>query len=275
MGTPITSRTFAGVETGTFFMILLFGLAAGVGGFVWTLEQTKPSELMRTGSVLGPIDPDRGFVNRAQQLYAIGRYRDLADAGEKRRESWPTDLNAWLLPAFALERLGELPGQQGMIDAGEARLLWAGLLEKTQGRTGLVRAPLYYEGWALLGMGHPLEARERFRRFAELTGSGSLSASEYNRACYLAIAGDLDGARSAWSRAARAHTESRQRIVLPWALTDPDLEPIHGSLEFQAWRAFIPLLRADAASGRAGRSASESPETDRERERGSRPPARF
>lgn len=270
MGSPTTTRTIAGLEASTFTAILLVGLVVGVGGFIWTLERTPPQAFRRSVSVLGPRDPDQGFTGRAQQMYAAGQYQALIEAGKIRRSTWPRDLTGWLLPAFAHEKLADQPGLEAFAHRASAKDLWAELLQNSRDQSVPVQNPLYYEGWALLGLGEPMMARERFARFAEQTGTGMLSASQYNRACYLALAGDLDGARTTWSRAA-----PRQRVSPAWAMADPDLEPLHGTLEFRAWHAFLPMHREDQARLRAERAASGEGGADPSSDAAPTGPARF
>lgn len=245
MGTPFTSRTFAGVEAGTFFFILLLGALAGTAGFLWTLETTESKDLVRVGAS-GPTDPDRGFVNRVQGLYEKGDYRAVIEAGAIRRRDWPADPNGWLLAAFAHEQMGTEPGLDAMRSRAAALHLWQGLLDRTHSVATQGRAPLYFEGWALMGLGRPLPARDRFGLWAQRFNAVSLSSNSYNQACYLALAGDHESALAAW-----VNTVLRSQRLPEWTDSDPDLESLHGTFEFEIWRAWRRLIQEDAAARRA------------------------
>lgn len=247
MGTPFTSRTFAGVEAGTFFFILLLGVLAGAAGFLWTLETTESKNIIRVGDgPLGSADPDRGFVNKAQWLYAKGDDQAVIQAGIIRRQDWPADPNGWLLAAFAHERLADEPGLGAMQHRAAAENLWQELLDQSRDSSANGRVPPYYQGWALMGLGRPLPARESFGRWSDVASVRFLSSNSYNQVCYLALAGDHEAALAAW-----VNTVLRSRRLPQWTDSDPDLESLHGTFEFEIWRAWRRLIQEGAADRRA------------------------
>jgi len=247
MGTPFTSRTFAGVEAGAFFFILLLGALAGAAGFLWTLESAPPQGITRVGAgFVGPGDPDRGFINRVQGLYAMGDDQAVIQAGVIRRRDWPADPNGWLLAAFAHERLGQEPGLNALYNRAAAQDLWQELLDQSRDPSAKRRVPTYYEGWALMGLGRPLPARECFGRWSDATSVRLLSSNSYNQACYLALAGDHEAALAAW-----VNTVLRSQRLPVWTQSDPDLESLHGTFEFEIWRTWRRLILEDAAARRA------------------------
>lgn len=215
----------------SFAGVLVFaGLCAAVV-FVWTIERSPEASLERESRRMR--DPDPSWGNRARSLLAQGRVEALTEAARARMQRVPSDGEAWLFAAFALEALGEGPGLEAMEHRAHALSVWEELLERSRSRGGrsAFRQPDYFAGWALTGLGRPFAARERFGRFADFfTSRVDMGNDPYNTACYLALAGDLEGANEAWGEAAR-----RRRVDVVWATADPDLDAIRDSLSFRVW----------------------------------------
>ena len=237
MPEAFSTKQFIGLELSTFVFILLVGLLAGGGAFVWTLERADPAAFIARDR--GRDDPDPAFGNRVRQFYALGGYSLVAEACETRREEMPSDAEAWLYGALAHEHLAQRPGLDALEDKTRAIRLWEGLYQKSVDRSTRLRGGRrYMQGWALQGLGRPMLANELFREHFENTQASTLGLDSYNRACYLAIAGEHDAAQHAWARAAR-----RQNLQPGWARADPDLESLQGTYAFQIWERYYTLTR--------------------------------
>lgn len=222
----ISGRAFAAVAV----------LAAAVSGsvFVWTIDRGLPEGERRARGV-DASESDPSWGGRARLMYERGQYRTLIQSARDRIQRAPTDGEGWLFAALALEELGDRPGLRAMEFRAQALQVWEDLYERTRRPSaGALRNPEYFAGWALLGMGHPVMAREAFARHADFYAEGGPRRdTHYNRACYLALAGEGDAALEAWALAA-----FHGSIEPGWAPADPDLELIREDLGFNAWYAW-------------------------------------
>lgn len=240
MASAFTTRRIAGVGAGAFVFILSLGVLAAAGAFVWTIEGTDHAAFVsQTGR--GARDPDPAFSQKVRQMYLLGGDRAVIEACRARRDSWPHDPEALIYAAFAYERLAEQPGLEAFHAGLRADQLWEGLYRKASDpNRGFIGSRTYMEAWALMGMGRPLLSTETFGRYVDQIEWSLQGMSSYNRACYLAMAGDTDGATRAFARAAQ-----RQRnLQRGWPAADPDLEAIHGTFEFSVWNTYYELRNA-------------------------------
>ena len=201
MGRPVDTLRLAGLSVQAFAAVLCFGLLAGAGAFVWTIEKAPIAE-RRSDRGRGSRDADPAFGSKARQMYALGGDYELAVAAKARRDNLPGDPEGWMFGAFAHERLGAQPGLIALKHRAEAGRLWEGLLEWSRDPMRRWRGSEYYEGWALLGLGHPVQARERFGEHLRTARPSPVGILHYNNACYLAVAGDAERAQNEWRRAA-------------------------------------------------------------------------
>lgn len=240
MAAAFTTRRIAGIGAGAFACILILGLLSGAGAFVWTIEHTDPAAFASRTDPLQSRDPDPAFSQKVRQMYALGGDHAILAACKERRSTWPHDPEAMLYSAFALERLAEQPGLEAFGARIAAQRTWDALYRKaTDPNRGFIGSRLYMQSWALMGLGRPMLAIEGFGRYVASTEARSTGLDSYNRACYLAMAGETGAAQRAFARAAR-----RQTIQTGWAAADPDLEPLHGTFEFRVWDTYQTLIRA-------------------------------
>jgi len=236
------------LDSRSFFGVLLFGAMCAAVAFFWTVSLYEPEP--RAEGSKGPPPPR--WQTPPRTLMAQARYEELAaDARALRREG-SRDPEAWMYGAFAHEALAAEPGLDAVEHRAMARALWEELLEASRraidnpDRLSRPYNTLYYEGWALQRLGRPVIARERFGAFAarQLGRLGVLS--DFNLACYLALAGDHAGALDAW------HNEmvGSPSTGMKWAVTDPDLDAIRDDLwaldlRYHGWRRVVELEWAE------------------------------
>lgn len=252
------------VSAGGVAIVIVVSLLGALMAFVWTIEHDPEAGTARpVNRRIGPSDPNPGWGAQARAMYAQGRFEALAESGRTRMRTWGYDANGWLFAGLAYEALSERPGPLGMRARGQADRIWADLLRRVEpwrayagpdgvidwssyadsgrSRRGMFSSP-YYAGWALSGLGRHMEASERFGRLvAWYTARSSFRGDpnyDYNRACYLALAGEGDAALASWVLAV-----ARGRVNAPWAGVDPDLASIHGD-------SFDWLLRYAESRGR-------------------------
>lgn len=236
----------------SFAGVLLFAGICASAAFVWTIERSPGASVAQEPGRVR--DPDPSWGNRARSLLVRGRYEELAEAARGRMQRAPHDGEAWQFAAFALEAMAELPGLDAMEHRANAQSVWDELLERSRPRGGrsAFRNPDYFAGWALTGLGRPFAARERFGRFAAFfTSRVDMRSDPYNTACYLALAGDFEGANAAWTEAAR-----RRRIDVVWAMTDPDLDAIREDLSFRVWLLYATEMSRRDERNRRDRQRS-------------------
>lgn len=240
MAGAYTTQRIAGIGAGSFVGVLMVGLLLGAGAFVWTIEKADAGRNARNGFRRSP-DPDPAFPQKVRQMYALGGDRAVIEACKARRNSWPHDAEAWIYSALALERIAaEEPGLEAFGAGVRAQEVWEDLHDKaTNLNRGMIGSRLYMEAWALLGMDRPMLATEAFGRYAGQITDGSRLVDSYNRACYLAMAGDTEGAQRAFAYAAQY-----QNLQPGWAAADPDLESLHGTLEFRVWNTYYELRQS-------------------------------
>ena len=241
MARAFTSRRIAGIGAGAFMGVLTVAFLLGAGAFVWTIENTEAPQDDDRSSFRRSPDPDPAFPQKIRQMYALGGDRAVLAACNTRRNTWPNDAEAWIYSAFALERIAAKEPGLGAIAAQErARRIWVDLHDKaTDLNRGMIGSRPYMEAWALMGLGRTMLATEAFGRYADQYTQGTRVADSYNRACYLAMAGDFDAAQHAFSLAAQY-----QNLQLGWAAADPDLETLHGTFEFRVWNTYYELRRS-------------------------------
>lgn len=239
MGRPVDTLRLAGLSVRAFAAVLCFGVLAGTGAFVWTLEVAPESE-RRGRPSLRAAEPDPAFGAKARQVYALGGFAALADAAAVRRQTLPGDPEGMLFGAFAHERMSRFPGLGALEHAAEADRLWADLLDWSRDPMRRFAASEYFEGWALLGLGRPVMARERWGVHLETARPSPVGIVHYNTACYQSLAGDAEAAQTQWRRAALG-----EGLDLMWSRRDPDLELIAGTFEFEVWYHWQRLRREE------------------------------
>ena len=246
-----TTRKPGGVSPGGMLGVVVVALMCGVLAFAWTIENSPLKGTARRAAFLrGPIDPDRGWGSLARRLLASAQYETLADSARNRIQTWGHDPEAWLFAGFAEAAMADRPGLDAITARVNARQTWARLLARCEpwreyadprgvidweayndsgnAPRGAFASP-YFAGWALLGLGRVTEARERFARFSDqFQHRRDRPGSDYNRACYAALAGDVIDARAAWIRAC-----TNGAIDPVWGAADPDLEILHGGAVFE------------------------------------------
>ncbi|MBZ0173522.1 MAG: hypothetical protein K8E66_14150 [Phycisphaerales bacterium] len=238
------------ITVGGVIAVIVCSMLCSILVFIWTVERSPLAGTADPMSRSGRRDPDPGWGNEARALFAGGRYEELIELAHDRMRTRGEDPEAWLFAGFAYDALAERPGMDAFVARTRAGRVWRGLLRRTEpwreyadpdglidwesyqdsGKRpiGLFARP-YYAGWALTGLGHHTEAHERFGRFLDVyrrrvSGRGD----DYNRACYLALAGEGDAALTAWIRVI-----NRRPVNLVWAAVDPDLELLHGDPAFE------------------------------------------
>ena len=84
MGRPVDTLRLAGLSVQAFAAVLCFGLLAGAGAFVWTIEKAPIAE-RRSDRGRGSRDADPAFGSKARQMYALGGDYELAVAADGSR----------------------------------------------------------------------------------------------------------------------------------------------------------------------------------------------
>ena len=87
----------------------------------------------------------------------------------------------------------------------------------------------HYLGWALFGQGHVDGAGAAWRDLVRTMGPDE---NQYNRVCYLALAGETEAAMAEWENL----TEAPGGFDLRWARVDPDLNGLRDDPRFEAAR---------------------------------------
>ncbi|USN99497.1 MAG: hypothetical protein H6810_02135 [Phycisphaeraceae bacterium] len=242
-------------------VLVVIALFGALLVFVWSVQRsplagTEPAQDRDEWR----RDPDLGWANAARRMLVDGEDRNLARSADNRMHRWGYDAEAWLFAAFAYEAMAQRPGLWAMGARSHADDVWEELLLRTEpwreyaGRDGVVdwealadsgKVPrgqfsnAYFAGWALLGLGHPLEASERFgRHLADAATQANMARIPYNRPCYLALAGDREGAIAAWLRPV-----TWRGANLEWATADPDLESFHGTPLLDWLPGLVEVLR--------------------------------
>lgn len=230
----------------------LLGLSAFIGVLVLAPVDIPQRRSARTAT------PPIGQLIRSLRT-ALIEDRPLAalNLAEQAVEHHPSQPDAWMW----LGIIADLNRDRATAVASGQRQLE--LLENVHSRAR-VEVPSYTAGsdqlyrlaWGHLLMGRESEARSRFadaaRALEQETEEGSTQFSEYNLACYRAMAGELDRAAEHFEKA----VENGYRYDNGWWKIDPDLDPIREH----------PAFRRAAARVEAYLTRTENPPT-------SRPPA--
>ncbi|MEZ6232832.1 MAG: hypothetical protein R3B68_01465 [Phycisphaerales bacterium] len=210
-------------------LVFVLSVVAGIFTFVGTLVLTPGSGAGSMAAASG--GPARlAYGEYVRQLAAEGDWNGVSRESRRILGSNPTHPEALLFRALASERLGR---------DERAREMWTRLAEAAQ----MPRAarPLggmswYYQGWALKGLGDGPGARDAFRNLTAQMGP----ATDYNAACYFALAGQDEAALDAFESVMAEYVarlradpdDQRSQWDYRWMLADPDLDSLRGQARY-------------------------------------------
>jgi len=227
-------------------VILAVASVAALVTFVYVLGFAPIDE--RRAPRAGAMSRPPGVASTAQRMRALlasGQTTHAATLGAELVGHHPKNATARLEYAQAL-------GIDGR--AGDALEQWGRLLamgaegggSEGEGSGSLITP--YQRARALVALGRADEARPILLELAESSGGpgGSRGGVDaYNRACYLALAGERERALESW----RAATERGFASRSGWWRVDPDLASIRGDDRFWAIVRELGPESVDGASG--------------------------
>lgn len=204
--------------------ITIVAALLGLGSFVAVLV-LSPVEGARRRPVTfettyGPPRPNTS-IQQIRDALAEGRTHSALNLASLQVDHAPGNSEGWMWLAY-LERVAGEPDRaehaaDHLLEMMDNRL--AGLEHPTSAYT-------YPRAWALEVLGRQEEARQAFRRTADLYRSESRDERsptvEYNLACYRAMAGQHEVACAHFE----AWVELGGHLRQGWWASDPDLDPI-------------------------------------------------